>query len=211
MTDHWFDRWSQDLARRVSRRQSLWLVSLLTAGLALGGATEADAGPKKPKPKPKLKPKPKRKPKPKGVCDTDSRCGPFSTPEGIVGGKCCPTNPAGRTCIPASWTCCPGNPPDAASHGAPPRTSCCQHDRRGYCTENEFCCAGVGCVLKNTRENCRGCGDHCGPYLTCLAGDAGCGCPPGWTQCGAFSCYDTQTHECCSPDRGDVRRIGECP
>lgn len=248
MTDHWFDRRSQDLARRVSRRQSLRLVSLLTAGLAFGGATKVGATPRPGSKKKKglcskefrsdearkecravsrqckksgtgpfcvvagSPPDPGKLPLCCGagtVCCNRSCCGPFSAPEGAISGQCCPDNPARRRCLPASWTCCPGNPPDAANHGAPPGTSCCQHDRRGFCAANEFCCDGVGCVRKNTRENCSGCGDHCGPYLTCVGG--GCGCPPGWAQCGAFSCYNTQTHECCAADRGDVRRIGECP
>src|SRR5687768_12915979 len=64
MTEHWFDRLSQELAGHTSRRQSLRLGALLATGLALGGAADVTAGKKKQQKKDKKHKKDKKDKKP---------------------------------------------------------------------------------------------------------------------------------------------------
>lgn len=204
-----FDHLARSLSRRLPRRRSLVLASLMSAGFGLGGRVSAPdeiaAKGKKGKHK---KRKGKHK---KDICipcelGFEGCCNPTAGEACAQFDGCCNTLTGntvcdGKWCCSANERCCPG-------HGCISRTACCDDtiecpsDPSGCCKANEQCCPGTGCQPLSVQ---------------CCASDefncAGLRCCPANTTC-THGLYDGQPRaKCCGQPRAGFSMTpcdGEC-
>lgn len=203
MDDRQFDRWTQALAERLSRRGLERLgagaLVVLSAGAAPGLSRLESAEAKKKRGKKK-----KRKKRPLSAvqaCATDVKGCPdaeFS--------QCCPEslNSQGGAgiCCRAGATCC-------ERHCCSPSATCCPSASRpqGCCSDPQFptCCPDA-ISSDGTTGLC------CGPNRQCC--EAGC-CPAGATCCPSASlpggcCSDPQFPTCCPESINALGTLGVC-